>query len=53
MMNTLIFLFYLLCLSVSAAAALAEYILYGMGLHAIARLAGMDNEWLSFVPFAL
>lgn len=23
-----------------------------MGLHAIARQAGMDNEWLAFVPFA-
>ena len=42
----------MLCLSVSAAAALAEYILYGIGLHAMARQAGMDNEWLAFVPFA-
>lgn len=52
MMNTLIFLFYMLCLSVSAAAALAEYVLYGIGLHGMARQAGIDNEWLAFVPFA-
>lgn len=52
MTNTLIFLFYMLCLSVGAAVALAEYILYGIGLHGMARQAGMENEWMAFVPFA-
>lgn len=52
MVHTLILLFYLLCLSVGAAAALAEYILYGIGLYGMARKAGIGREWLAFVPYA-
>ncbi len=51
MANTLILLFYMLCLSVGAAVALAEYMLYGIGLYSMAREMGLGHEWLAFVPY--
>lgn len=51
MANTLILLFYMLCLSVGAAVTLAEYMLYGIGLYGMARETGLDHQWLAFVPY--
>lgn len=52
MANLLFLLFYMLCLSVCAVIALAEYILYGFGLYGMARKAGVGGEWMAFVPYA-
>lgn len=52
MANMIFVLFYLLCLSVCAIVALAEYILYGFGLYGMARRAGIGGEWMAFVPYA-
>lgn len=52
MANMLFLLFYLMCLCVCAFIKIIEYILYGIGLHSMAREAGITSGWMAFVPFA-
>lgn len=51
MANMLFLLFYMMCLCVFAFIKIIEYILYGVGLHSMAREAGLNNGWMAFVPF--
>lgn len=44
--------FYMMCLFVYAFVKIIEYILYGIGLHSMARGAGIGSGWMAFVPFA-
>ena len=48
----LFLLFYVMCLCVCAFIKIIEYILYGIGLHSMAREAGITSGWMAFVPFA-
>lgn len=48
----LVLLFYMMCLCVCASIKIIEYILYGIGLHSMAREAGIGSGWMAFVPFA-